>query len=90
MRHLFSANNRLFPACSRVRRFSVLSETVFAHIFPVSNEIENERRTLESAGFARNFCSVLIETVFEWRTLACRGGGFMIQWLFPIACRNFS
>jgi len=26
--------------------FSVLSETVFAHIFPVSNENENERRTL--------------------------------------------
>jgi hypothetical protein len=25
--------------------FPVLSETVFAHIFPVSNENENERRT---------------------------------------------
>jgi hypothetical protein len=26
--------------------FSVLSETVFSHIFPVSNENENERCTL--------------------------------------------
>jgi hypothetical protein len=27
----------------------ILSETVFAHIFPVSNKTENERRTLMGA-----------------------------------------
>ncbi len=45
-------HTKTFTLCkvdmNRVRRFrrNVLSETVFAHIFPVSNENENERRTL--------------------------------------------
>jgi hypothetical protein len=30
----------------RLKFFLVLSETVFTHIFPVSNQNENERRTL--------------------------------------------
>jgi len=34
--------------------FSVLNETRFAHIVPVSHENENERCTLGCAGFAYN------------------------------------
>ncbi len=53
---------------NRVRRFrllfSLLSETVFAHIFPVSNENENEQRNLGSAGFTLKKFSVLSVKVF--------------------------
>ncbi len=36
----------------RLNFFPVLSETVFAYIFSVSNENENERRTLGYGGYA--------------------------------------
>ncbi len=44
--------------------FSFLSETVFAYSVPVSNENENDRRTLRCACFAWIFFSILSETVF--------------------------
>jgi hypothetical protein len=39
----------------RLTYFSVLSETVVAHIFPVLNENENERCNLLCDGFASKF-----------------------------------
>ncbi len=63
----------IYPIISfRVRRFRlnffpVLSETVFAYIFFVSNEDENERRTLGYGDFAIYIKkSVLSETVFAY------------------------
>ncbi len=77
-------NNKLIRVCRFcLNIFSVLSETIFDHIYPISNENVNERRTLGCASFSVFFISYLSETVFahifpvsnenvnERRTLGC-------------------